>query len=646
MATTVIGLFREACTRFPDRPFLAWRPAPKSPFVHLTYAQVAEQVDHLASWLLKQGLPGKKVLLVSDTTREWLVADFACQAIGAVSVPRSATVADRELHVILKHSGAVAAIVQHEGAFQKLPISFARKHPILAFQGFRGLPRHGATFADVISRQWADLGKVRALERRVDGDTLVTLVYTSGTTGDPKGVMLTHRNFMHNARHLPQVLELRSHEIYLALLPLWHAYERTCEYLTMGIGATLHYTTSRHLKEDMRSVRPTIFPSAPAVWINVHRAFMDQIHRKPLPLRWLLNALIHGSLVHTRAMRRIRGTACQRGRETPPVRVVDRLAAAMLSPVRRLASGLIFSKLKQATGGRLERAVSGGGALPEAVDDFFETAGLPLLNGYGLTETGPVISVRLPRENIRGTIGPVLPEITLRIADPDTGRVLPRGEIGFIQVQGPNVMTGYYRNPKATQAAFLTDSTLVDGRRRTKPRKPFPSKDAFFHTGDLGYLDNRGHLVFTGRRKEVLVLSSGENIWPHAVEEALLRSPDIHQCMLVGQDRKVPAMLIVPNLERLLAWAERQDLHHLDTHELLGHPSVHAHFQDLIHTFVNENHDRIQPHERVGHFTLLEKPFTEGDELTQTLKMRREVITSKYGHVIDRMYGLPRGTGS
>lgn len=622
MATNLVSMFLEAAAKWPDRPMLCWKGRDGEDWQRLTYAQSRDAFYCVATQLLKWRLAGKHIALFSDTSYEWLIADFACLAVNAVDVPRGLSTSETEMAFILKHSGSVAAIIQNEAVYRKLPRAFARSRPILCFQRFSGAGRNVLFFEDVARSGKADLKAVGKLISKIKPKTLASIVYTSGTTGNPKGVMLTHGNFMHNVRVGPTFLTLKD-ETYLSLLPIWHAYERTCEYLCVSIGTIFYYTNKRRFKDDMGQVKPTIFPSAPAVWIAVYNGFMDKIAKSPLPRRLLARFLIKNAVRHVRARRIVEGKRIRRPQEPLDTATILANTVAMhrTGIFYNLAQRLVFKHLIALTGGRLKRAISGGGALPDNVDDFFEAANFPLMNGYGLTETAPIISTRQPETNVRGSIGPPLTELTVQIRDLETLKPLSTGEIGFICVKGPSVMQGYYKNPKETKRIL--------------------GKDGFLNTGDIGFLDESGLLVITGRRKEVIVLISGENIMPNVVEDELMKCREVAQCMLVGSDKKVPAALIHPNQELLLEYAQRMNIRFQDYHELLKHPQVLEHFRLLVKQYVNDNTARIQPFERIGHFALIEKPFTEGEELTNTLKLRRDYIAAKYKHVIDELYHGP-----
>ncbi|MBN8217185.1 MAG: long-chain fatty acid--CoA ligase [Spirochaetes bacterium] len=620
MASNLVSMFLEAAATWPQRPMLCWKARDGEDWTRLSYAGAREAFYRVATQLLKWRLSGKHIALFSDTTPEWLIADFACQAVGAVDVPRGLSTSETEMAFILKHSGSLGAIVQNEAVYRKLPRAFSRSRPILCFQRFTGAGRNVVFFEDVSAKGPSDRKAVDRLIGRIQPKHLASIVYTSGTTGNPKGVMLSHANFMHNVRVGPKFLTLKD-ETYLSLLPIWHAYERTCEYLCVSIGTTFYYTNKRRFKDDMGQVKPTIFPSAPAVWIAVYNAFMDKIAKSPLPRRLLARFLIQNAVRHVRARRVVEGKLIRRPQAPVDAGTVLSNTVAMhrTAVFYHLAQRLVFKHLTALTGGRLRRAISGGGALPDNIDDFFEAANFPLMNGYGLTETAPIISTRTPETNVRGTIGAPLTELTVQIRDLETRKPLPVGEIGFICVKGPSVMQGYYKNPKETRRIL--------------------GKDGYLNTGDIGFLDEAGLLAITGRRKEVIVLISGENIMPNVVEDELMKCREIAQCMLVGSDKKVPAALIHPNEELLLEYAQRMNIQFGDYHELLKHPQVVEHFRLLVKQYVNDNTARIQPFERIGHFALIEKPFTEGEELTNTQKLRRDYIAAKYKHVIDELYG-------
>ena len=612
----VVSVFLQAVEKWPMRTMLSHKS--NDQWKQINYLEAREMFYKLAQVLLNLKFSGKRVMVISDTVWQWLLCDLACLAVKAVDVPRGLSTSALEMQTIMNHAGIGAVIIQNETAYEKIPAKF-RKLPIISIQRFRSSSRRMIFFDDIIKIKKYDKNRINASVESIKTSDLATIIYTSGTTGNPKGVMLTHANFMHNIRTLVEVLEL-SQETYLSLLPIWHVYERTCEYLCMSVGTSFFYSHKRTFKDDLSYIKPTIMPSAPAVWISVYNAVMGKISKNPFPRKKLALFLINQAVRHVKARRILCGAVVRNpdNDKNPKNIFIHRIIYLFTWAFFHLAHILVFKSIIKFTGGKLEKAVSGGGALPDFIDDFYEACGLPLLNGYGLTETAPVISVRTTACNIRGTIGPVLPECSVQIRHVESGKCLQPGQKGYICVKGPNVMKGYYKNPQATKKVL--------------------GRDGYFNTEDLGFIDQNGMLVITGRAKETIVLSSGENIEPSIIENELLRAPGILQCAVVGNDQKVPAALIVPDPDYVSDLAKKNNLSFLSYGELLSHALIRSHYRGNIKKFVNANERKIQYYEHIGHFILLENPFTEGDELTNKLSLRRHVIEEKYKKIITEMY--------
>jgi long-chain acyl-CoA synthetase len=404
--------------------------------------------------------------------------------------------------------------------------------------------------------------------------------------------MLTHANVLSNLRVVTDVLGIDAEDSFLSVLPAWHMYERIMDYLALATGAQLVYTDRRRIKEDLAAVKPTVFAAVPRIWEMLHDGIVAQAHKQT---GWR-GALLRTSL---RVARAVGG-----GR-----------AHAGYLLLHALARALVYRRVLASLGGRLRLCVSGGGALPRHVDETLLGIGLPLLNGYGLTETSPVASVRLPRDNAAGHIGPPLPQTEISVRHPD-GSECAQGEVGVLWIRGPQVMRGYYGNPKKTAEVL--------------------SPDGWLDSGDLGRIDARGHAWITGRAKDTIVLAGGENVEPEPVETLVKTSPFAEQAVCVGQDRKGLGMLIVPHEETLEQQVPRGAWDMQDG-EIRG-KAVHALIRaELDRLLVRDNGCR--PCDRVTTFRVLAEPLTvENGLLTQTLKVRRHVVAERYARLIDSMY--------
>ncbi len=404
----------------------------------------------------------------------------------------------------------------------------------------------------------------------------------------------------------------------LSVLPIWHAYERSASYYFLSCACTQTYTTIKQLKKDLPRVQPIAMATVPRLWESVQAGFEDVLKTFPPSRQRLLRAALKNSAAQRLALRRARGLMLDA--ESSLARVRGAAAAAIRWPLHALASALIWPKLRrQLSGGQLAYPISGGGAIAPHIDAFFEAVGIELLVGYGLTETSPVISCRRPWRNIRGSSGLPMPGTEFRIVDPDTGVALGYRERGLVLVRGPQVMGGYLGKPEATEKVL--------------------DSDGWFDTGDLGILLPDGSVALTGRAKDTIVLSSGENIEPGPLEEALVASPLIEQVMLVGQDQRQLGALIVPRAEAILAWATTQDL---DVgSDLGGNPGDPA----LLRLLMRECNRLLKQRtgargdERLAGVVLVDPFSIENGLLTQTLKQRRDRITARDSELIEGLYG-------
>jgi long-chain acyl-CoA synthetase len=590
-------LLAGAAARRADRVFLPRRraldPTP------VTFGALLADVDALAATLLEAGVQrGDRVGVVAENRYEWLLVDQALASIGAISVPRGSDTSPRELEFILAHSGCTFAFVEDDrvaGELLAMRAALPRLERIVVMaeatttSGVRALGELLRAGRAAAARS-QDLAAARA---QVQPDDLLTIVYTSGTTAEPKGVMLTHRNVLSNVRVVIDVLGIDERDSFLSVLPAWHMYERIMDYLALAAGAQLVYTDRRRIKEDLANVRPTVFAAVPRIWEMLHDGLVGHAAKLPGLQGRLLRYGLH--------LARLVGS----GR-----------AHAGHRALHALWERLVLRKVRATLGGRLRLCVSGGGSLPRHVDETLLGLGLPLRNGYGLTETSPVAAVRLPHQRDPGHIGPPLPltQIEPRRAD---GTPCAVGETGVLWIRGPQVMRGYYENPTRT-AEVLTP-------------------DGWFNSGDLGHVDQHGNLWITGRAKDTIVLAGGENVEPEPVEAVIKTSPLIEQAVVVGQDQKHLGALLVPRADALEARIPRSEWDARDG--LLHGRAVHALLRaELDRLLVREN--GMRPCDRVAVLRVLAEPLTpENGLLTQTLKVRRHVVAQRFAPVLAAMFG-------
>nr|KJB61271.1 hypothetical protein B456_009G349600 [Gossypium raimondii] len=471
-------------------------------------------------------------------------------ATGAINVVRGSRSAVKELLHIYNHSESVGLLIDNPEFFNRLAGKFcsnASMRFIVLLWGEKSCLANNETLGvPVFSyKEMVKLGRenraalIDSLDARkgyryevIGSDDIATLVYTSGTTGNPKGVMLSHKNLLHQIENLGVLGPAKAGDRFLSMLPTWHTYERACEYFIFTRGIEQVYTTVRTLKDDLRNYKPDYMISVPLVYETLYSGIQKQISSSPNAIKLIVFSFIRISLAYTELKRIYEGLCLTRNPEEPShiVSMFDYLwsktIATILWPLHVLATKFVYKKIRSAIGIQ-KTAKSGGGSLPTHIEKFYEAIGLEVQNGYGLTETSPCIAGRRPYYNVLGSVGHPIPLTEFKVVDSETGEILPPGSKGIIKVRGPPVMKGYYKNPLATRQAL--------------------DEDGWLNTGDIGWIAPHhsvgrsrrcgGVIVFEGRAKDTIVLSSGENVEPLEIEEAALRSTLIQQIVVIGQAR-------------------------------------------------------------------------------------------------------------
>jgi long-chain acyl-CoA synthetase len=619
--------------RFGDT--IALKDPHAKPEIVITYRQLCQQIQQFGAGLQALGVKaGDRVALFSDNCPRWLIADQGIMTAGAANAVRSSQSERQELLYILENSGSTALVVEDIKTFKKLregikylPIQLvillsdeqAPEEETLKVMNFSELMATGANHSLQPVNQ--------------NRDTLATLLYTSGTTGKPKGVMLTHGNLMHQVITIGAVVQPEVGNIVLSILPTWHSYERSCEYFLISQGCTQIYTNLRSVKRDLKEYKPHYMVGVPRLWESIYEGVQKQFREQPLKKQRLINSLFGISQRYIEARRIAQGLSLKNLHPSGGERALASIQATALQPLHALGERLVYGKVREATGGRIKQVISGGGSLAVFLENFFEIVGVEVLVGYGLTETAPVTNARRYWHNLRGSSGRPLPGTEIKIVDPETKQPLAPEERGLVMIRGPQVMQGYYKNPEATAKAI--------------------DPEGWFDSGDLGWLTAENDLVITGRAKDTIVLTNGENIEPQPIEDACLRSPYIDQIMLVGQDQRSLGALIVPNLEALQKWAETQNLYLRlpeQTFPNSNPPSANSQeidlnskiIQDLFRQELNrevQNRPGYRPDDRIGPFRLIQEPFSiENGMMTQTLKIRRHIVMERYRDIINGMF--------
>jgi len=601
------------------------------PEVKLTFGQLYQQIQQFGAGLQALGIQHQEhIAQFSDNSPRWMVADQGAMTIGAVNAVRGSQADPQELRFILENSDSVGLIAQDletvglvQAFLTDLPI---RLVVLLSDEA----PPELAGIKTLNFTQVLELGATHPLQpHQARREDTATLMYTSGTSGQPKGVMLSHHNLLSEISGAYQVAQPKPHDRVLSILPIWHCYERTFEYFTLACGCTQIYTNIRHVKKDIKEFKPTYMVGVPRLWESIYEGIQKQLRDQPAKSQQIANFFLTQSDRYIKARRTAQGLNLENLNPSGTERLIASLQAALLAPIHQLGDRLVYRKIREGTGGEIVFLVSGGGSIAEHLEDFFEIVGITILGGYGLTETSPITHVRRPDRNIRGGDGQPLQNTETRIVNPETQQPLPTGQQGLVMIRGPQVMQGYYKNPEATRKAI--------------------DPDGWFDTGDLGWVSAQNDLIITGRAKDTIVLSNGENIEPQPIEDACLRSPYVDQIMLVGQDQKVIGALIVPNAEALQKWAAGQNFYlrlpndsqtaptGMQEVKLDDKPVQHLLRQELNREVKNRPGYRAD--DRIGPFRLLSEAFSiENGLLTQTLKIRRPVVTERYRGMIDEMF--------
>ena len=586
MDMTLISMFEAAVQHYGDKPALAHKPKGGT-YLDISYTELGASVVAFSKGLTALGVErNDRVALLSENRPEWAITDFGSLKVGAVTVPMFSTLTAAQVRYILEDSGAKIICVSTEKQLEKVAAirdAVPTLEQVILFDPMEGEPPEGVIqFEAVCELDGA------ATEADANADDIATIIYTSGTTGNPKGVMLTHANFISNVEACTSLIDVSETDVLLSFLPLSHVFERLGgHYVPLFSGAKIAYAESTFtVAQNMKEVAPTVMLSVPRLYETMHerilRAVQEGSGLKQKIFHWGVSV---GSAV---------SSAIQQGKKP----------SALLQLQQNIADKLVFAKLKEATGGRLRFFVSGGAALPQSIAEFFHAAGILILEGYGLTETSPVISLNHPGKWKFGTVGPKVEGIEVKIA-----------EDGEILTRGPHVMKGYFNNEAAT-------AEVIDA-------------DGWFHTGDIGIIDADGFIKITDRKKNIIVLSNGKNVAPQPIESELVRSPFISQVMVVGSERKNLGALIVPNFDALKTWGAENNVAMDDIKTVLETREVHHLIQGEIQSCLTNFAD----FEQVRRVRLLDKEFSqEDDEMTPTLKLKRNVIMKKYGDAIAGMY--------
>ncbi len=590
MIPTTPRMWLHTLAAYPKDDFMLTKQA--GAYVSLSTAEFGQRVRLFALGLHELGIgPGDKVVILSENRPEWVMTDLAVHFLGGITVPVYTTLVPEQIKYIIQDSDAKVVVCSNRELWSRietlLPALPLVKHTIRFDDG---APEGVLTQAEIRARgeriDRENPALFPALADWVQPNDVATIIYTSGTTGQPKGVMLTHANLLSNVESALSVVDVNQTDTVLSFLPLSHILERWATYCYLYVGATIGYAESiEALSENMLEVRPTIMVTVPRLLEKIYARVLDSV------------------LSGSRLKQKIFYWAVNVGRAFMQCQIRNMPVPARLSLKRRLAHWLVYAKIVARTGGRLRFFVSGGAPLAKEIGEFFHALGLVTLEGYGLTETSPVISCNRLEEIRYGSVGKPIPGVEVRIA--------PDGEI---LARGPNVMKGYYKLSVATREAFDGD---------------------WFKTGDVGFLDEEGFLVITDRKKDIIVTSGGKNVAPQPIENILKSTRYILNAVAVGDRRNFISALIVPDFDKLEAYAHAQNIPFTSRAELVA--------DDGIRRFMQEEVDRAGAHlaryEQIKKIVLMDRDFElEEGEVTPSLKVRRHMVEKKYRAFIDALY--------
>ncbi|WP_208731094.1 AMP-dependent synthetase/ligase [Leptospira bouyouniensis] len=616
-------------SKFPNKVSFRKRKSPTE-FPGISFGELKEFVDHLTLGFIDLGVEvGDRIGFFCDASVNWLRTDLSILTAGAVVVPRGTDIVKEEILYILNHSEAKFLVVQKpkdKKRIEDLLGELPHLKQIFVLENEQGEliagPNSILSLAEKGKDIWNSNGKLNIENRikQIDPDALATLIYTSGTTGNPKGVMLSQKGWITAIRNTIARLDMNSNDNAVSLLPPWHAFERAIEYAGIFLGLDFLISNMTNLKDDLRDFRPTIFPSVPRIWESVYNGIMAKVAKEGGFKEKLFHFFLKVGETWAKYYAMFRGFEFEIKKPNFIISFCKRtyafLILILLSPLK-LLSIKIFSTIHKALGGRIRICISAGSALPSVVDGFLSAIGLKVLEGYGMTETSAVVSIRSNTKPTKGTVGIPIDGYSIRLKD-DTGKILTKtGDKGTLWIKSKQILKGYYKRPELNQVVF--------------------DADGFFDTGDLMMISHRNELVFAGRSKDTIALIGGENVEPIPIEDKLLTSPYIDQVMVVGHDKKTLAALIVPNFESVEA--KIQGISKDKASDWNTNPKVRELFRSEISKIISrENGFKSFEMIPANNFYVVPRPFDPDVEMTRTLKMKRNIISEVFSKQIEGIY--------
>jgi long-chain acyl-CoA synthetase len=586
-------MFFSTAEKFGDRTAYMYKP--ENEYLSISFNEAKNSVEKIAAGLASIGVKsGDKVAIVSPNRYEWTFTDFAILSIGAISVPIYPSLLQDQVKYILHDSESVAVFCSDEEQYNKVHAardSCPEIKSVITFDSVKDDGKHISL--NNLMTQGAEYleknpGYIAEQIKNIKSNDLATIIYTSGTTGEPKGALMMHSNFLSNVEAALACVHVDDTDVFLSFLPLSHIFERMAgHFLANYVGGTIAYAVSIDtVAENMGEVRPTVMTSVPRLYEKIYARILENVETgSPIKRKIFYWAVGVGRAYITKIMTK------------EPI-------GGGLNFKRNLAYKLVFSKLADRVGGKLRLFISGGAPLAKEIAEFFGAAGLSIYEGYGLTETSPVIAVNTEDNFKFGTVGPIVPGVEVKIAE--DGEILSRG---------PHIMVGYFKKEAETKEAI--------------------DEEGWFHTGDIGFIDDDGFLTITDRKKNILVTSGGKNIAPQPIENQLVTCKYIEQAMVIGDQRKFCSAVIVPAFETFEKWAQENNISYESTRDLARMPEV----KELIKNDVESVNADLASYETVKDFVLADAPFSiETGELTPSLKVKRKVVIEKFGNQIEEMY--------
>lgn len=617
--------------RYPNINAQYFREKGSGPFLTRTFADFYQDSLDFSAGLFSLGVrKAEPVGLLSDNRREWTLADIGIQACGACDVPRGRDVTDAEIRIIYGMTKCRFIIVERQHELIRLIAARAELPELrtlivldatfdipegtgLTVLGFGEVSEKGKKYRE------QNPGAIEALVEKGEKDDLATILFTSGTTGLPKGVMLTQENYLLHVSGGRERMTTEPGEVWLTLLPIWHSFERAAQYIALGNGVGLAYSkpVGKTMMRDFAEINPHYLTAVPRLWELIYNTIQKKIDTAGGLKKKLFRFFVAVGGAYVTMDNLYKGLAPSFKKR---VRVLDKIASflprLLLMPLNALGSRLVLKPIKVLFGNRLKAGVSGGGSLQRKIDLFFASAGIVLSEGYGLTEAGPVVAVRNLRHLETGTVGTAFPGMEIKLVD-EKGQPCPAGAMGLIFVRGPQIMKGYYEDPVETAKVL--------------------SPDGWLDTGDLGVMTHDGALAIVGRKKDTIVLLNGKNIEPVPIEKHLTYSPLIDTAVVVGQDQKYIGALIVPNFQLLKEFARENGLNCDSIDELVRKPEVQKLYRKTIADAVNP-HKGFKSFERIRSFNLLTKPFEAPRELSAKQELKRGEVNNLYAREIAELF--------